>query len=200
MGKKIKILTFLLSTVILFSTCQNIYNSTPKEYKNITTVSSTMYQSDTSEIRKILERMLNEHLHPFRPKEHFDSASKIHLDTLIYSPDKLRMIVFVITENNTNKLESKTNNAKMFFNGNYLFCLRESLSSRISVYDYSSSNFVHYYQYNDLKTRLYNYCFRELSYQTFNGEKQYNIDDLRFWNSDVFKWVVVNSKATTIIN
>jgi hypothetical protein len=191
---------YLLTVVVLLTTCKSKYKSTPKEYKNTIGVGSMMYQSDTSEIRNVLMEMLNEHLQPFRPKELFDATSTIYLDTVIYSPDKLKMVALVITENSTTKLLHKTNNAKFFFNGNYLFCSRTDLTSKIFVYDYSSHNIVHYYKYNDIKTRLHEYCFKELSSEIFDGEKGYNIDDLRFWNSKVFKWVVGNSRATALAN
>lgn len=202
MAKAIKDMSkiYLLTVIVLLATCKSKYKSTPKEYKNIVNVSSMMYQSDTSEIRNVLWKMLKEHVQPFRPKEYFDSASKIYLDTLIYSPDKLKMIALVITENSTSNLMHKTNSAKFFFNGNYLFCSRVDLKSKIIVYDYSSHNIVNYYDYNDIKTRLREYCFKELSYEAFDGEKGYNIDDLRFWNSNFFKWVTGNSRATVIEN
>lgn len=189
---------YLLTVMVLLFACKS--KSTLKQYRNYVKVSSALYQTDTSKIKNALQKMLGEHLQPFRPEEHFDTASIIYLDTVIYSPDKLKMIALVITENSTNKLMHKTNSAKSFFNGNYLFCSRVNLTSKISVYDYSSYNIAHYYNYADIRARLYEYCFKELSYEVFDGKNGYNIDDLRFWNSDVFKWVVSNSKATSVDN
>jgi len=185
----------MVALVFLLIGCDSKYKSTPLKYKNLKSVDQKMYNADKFEIDLVLKKMMDENSAPFRPKEQFDEQSKFFLDTILYSPDKLRMAILIITKNGTNKLLNNNNLGKFFFNANYLFCSRSSLKSPIGIYDYSSYNIVYYTNYKDVRQRLHEYCFKELSSQNIDGKKIYNVDDLRFWHSDGFNWVMNNSRV-----
>ncbi|MBW4888470.1 hypothetical protein KXQ82_02035 [Mucilaginibacter sp. HMF5004] len=185
---------FFIISICFAVSCNSQPSTLSMQYKNVVNVSKKNYSKDSLQIDGVLRMMLNKHLHPFKPDEQFDLNTRILIDSIIYSKDILHMIVFVITKNNTNKLLKKENSEMYFYNGNYLFCSRENKNSPIKVYDYTGFNLVYYYNYKDLKKRLREYCFIDMGKE----KGKYNIDDIRFWKSDDFKWVINNSEATQI--
>lgn len=179
-----------LSIIFLIGilSCNGRSSSTTASYKNKSVIDINLYRDDSVKVHHILEKMLTEHLHPFTPVSQFDIDTKLYIDSIIYSPDKLRMIVFLITRNSTDKLLKKENGEQYFYNANYLFASRED---GITIYDYVGFNLVYYYNYDSIKQRLHEYCFSDLA-----RDHKFNIDDVRFWNSDEFKWVMNNAKGT----
>ncbi len=187
-------LSIICIFTVLIISCNNQKSGTPKKYKSIVNVSQQGYFKDSIEIGDVLKKMLTSHLHPFRPEKEFDATTQIFIDSIIYSPDKSKLIVFVIKKNSTNKLLKKENNELYYYNGNFLFCSRDDIDSKIKIYDYAGFNLVNYYVKNDLKERLKEYCFLDRGQE----KGKYNIDDIRFWNSDDFNWVINNSQATKL--
>ena len=175
--------------------CNSKPANTPLKYKNNYKVSEDVYSRDSTEISKVLTMMLSKHVHPFRPEKQFDFNTEIRINSIIYSPDKLKMIVFVITKNSTDKLLKKENGQLFFYNGNYLYCLRGNKNSPIKVFDYAAFNLTHYYSYKEIKDRLDEHCFIDLG-----KENKYNVDDVRFWESNDFVQVIKNSESTQIPN
>lgn len=190
----------IMVLAVILQSCVRKQSGTPKEFKSNTTVNKGIYQSDTSSIKEVLSKMLKENTHPFVPSKQFDKNTSLYIDTLIYSPNKLKMIVFVISKNSTDKLLVKDGGKDLFFNANYLFCLRDSINSAIKVYDYSGFNLVYYDDYNGIKDALRDYCFYRIAAENNEEEKKYNLDDLRFWKSDDFNQVIKYSKATKADN
>jgi hypothetical protein len=171
--------------------CNAQPEGTPLKYKNNYKVKKSTYIGDSTEISNILSKMLSKHLHPFRPETQFNSETDIHIDSIIYSPDELRMIVFVVTKNSTDKLFKKENGELFFYNANYLFCSRIDKNAPINVYDYVGYNLINYYSYKEIKEQLYEHCFIDLG-----KDDKYNVDDVRFWKSSDFNWIVEHSEAT----
>ena len=187
----------IMVLAVILQSCVRKQSGTPKEFKSNTTVNRGIYQSDTSTIKAVLSKMLKENTHPFVPSKQFDKNTSLYIDTLIYSPDKLKMIVFVISKNSTGKLLAKDGGKDFFFNANYLFCLRDSINSTIKIYDDSGFNLVYYDDYNGIKDALHDYCFYRIAAENNGKGKKYNLDDLRFWKSDDF---IKYSKATKADN
>jgi hypothetical protein len=187
---------FFIAVFCIIISCTTNYPPTPPQYKTNAKVSSLVYKKDTTEIRKVINTMLIKHRNPFKSVDLFNSKTVIYIDSLIYGSDKLRMILFVISKNSTDKLLRKENLKKYFYNANYLFCTRESLNSPLKVYDYRGFNLVFFYSYSEIKEALNDYCFYRLSAESTKDDVHYNIDDIRFWRSDEFKLVEQYSRAT----
>jgi hypothetical protein len=175
--------------------CNNQPSTTSLKYKTIVKLDKRQYTKDSIEIYAVLKKMLSAHLNPFIPVKEFDSGTKILVDSIIYSPDKLRIIVFVITKNTVDKLLIKENDSLFFYNANYLYCSRTNKNSPIKIYDYAGFKLVNYYNLKDIKERLRDYCFHENQDEI---EENYNLDDVRFWKSKGFDWVIKNSVETQI--
>ena len=134
--------------------------------------------------------MLDKNIKPFQPSKQFDSTTSIFLDSIIYSPDKNKMVIFVISKINDSKLAQPLNyKTKFHYNANYLYCIRSVNDIKIS--NYSSFNLTHWETYKDVKTRLKEECFEDRTQEgTQNKEPIYNIDDKRFWQSEDFNDII----------
>ena len=170
--------------IIFLSSC-NSENGTPAQYKYKITISKIEYKLDSAKIMNKLTYMLKKNVHPFTPAKQFDRNTQLFLDSIIYSPDKNKMIALVISKNSNSKLEQPLNYKTNFhYNGNYLYCKKVTSNNDIIVSDYSSFNLIHWETYNDVKERLKEECF-EVRYQLGIRDKKpiYNLDDKRFWES-----------------
>jgi len=192
------ILLLLASCFTMLYTCRDSgnANATPKEYKyKIRTTGMTKYSNDTTAVHRIIFKMLVNGIKPFNLKK-YDRESRLIIDSLIYSPDQIRMIVLVVVRNSSVKLSLREKNSPYFFDAYYLFCSRQSLTEPISVYDYDGYGLSTFYDYKEIKYALRDYCFNSML--KLNGpERHYNIDDVRFWTSNDFEWVLNNSTPTS---
>ncbi|MBB2147397.1 hypothetical protein [Pedobacter gandavensis] len=195
--KKITNITLILS-VFLYLSCStdNVSKPTPTKYKVRVKVTKTVYSRDSIQVYRALKQMLNMHLNPFSSKMIYDQQSQLNIDSLIYGPNKLRMVVLVIVRNNTNKLLVKENKEKYYYNGFYLFCSRDNFQAPIKVYERSCFGLMNFYSYGEIKQVLHDYCFLRLFGESSLNDIHYNVDDLRFWNSVDFEWILKNSKPT----
>ena len=175
---------------MLILSCKSESSTTPLKYLNTSKVKKAIYSIDSLEISKILKKMIAERQQPFDSEKIFDSKTKVYVDSIIYSPDKLLMIAFVITQNTTNKLMKKENNEPYFYNANYLLCSKSNENTPIKVYDFADFYLVVYYNYKDIKERLKEHCFSDLQ-----KENKYNLNDIRFWKSNDCQWILNNAKG-----
>jgi hypothetical protein len=107
MGKTIIKNIAIVFFVALFS-CQR--TKTPKEFLYEVNVKKTTYLSDTLYLRKILNKILINNLRPFHIKELYDKNTILYIDTVFYSPDFKKMVVFVIAKNAYMKYDGNLSN------------------------------------------------------------------------------------------
>lgn len=183
-----KILLFALSIIFIISCHSKI--GIPNQYKYKVTITKTEYCLDSARIVRKLLYMLSKNIKPFQPSKQFDSNTSIFLDSIIYSPDKNKMVIFVISKNKNSKLDQPINYKTDFhYNANYLYCIRSV--NDIKVSNYSSFNLTHWETYKDIKARLKQECFEDRAKEELQNKEQiYNIDDKRFWKSSDFNDVI----------
>lgn len=157
------------------------------KYKYSVVVNAQQYAIDSIYLCGVLNEMLSKNINPFSPKGYYVNATSVYLDSILYGPDKLRNVVFVIS-----KVPLK--NGSYDFNANYLFASRDSASAAIKVYVYSPFNIGNYKSYNEVKESLHDLCFeRRMTDHWWNGKQpRYNINDVRFWSSDEFNSIMSN--------
>ena len=197
MKKKIIILVVVLSFAILYG-CKDYRgtHTTQLKYKyKIPATAFARYSDDTTAIRTILQKMLIKKTEPFDLKL-YDSQTNLVIDSLIYGPDQLRMIVFVIARNSSTKLSSRENDSPFFYYAYYLFGSRQSMKDPINVFDYSGYRLGNFYDRAEISEALRDYCFNRMQ-RVESTEQYYNVDDKRFWNSNYFERVLRNSTATS---
>jgi hypothetical protein len=169
-------------------------NSTPALFKyDGDSVSASMYSGDTAIIHDILKQMLSTKIGPFE-LDIYDSRTNVVIDSLIYSPDQARMIVLLIVKNRTSKLLTRDNDSDYYYDAYYLYCSKDAQDGRVTVYDYSGYRLNFFYDREDIVDALHDYCFNRLAGQD-GAEYHYNIDDIRFWSSDDFEWVINNARG-----
>jgi hypothetical protein len=201
MGKAISLSmknVFIFSLLLALCGCKGCRSagSTPQAYKyKISETARATYSSDTTAVTSILKKMLNDRTKPFNLKM-YDKETDFFIDSLVYSPDQLRMIVFVIARNATSKMLHRENDSAYFYDAYYLYCARDSMKDPIKIYDRAGYGLVNFYDFTEIREALKEYCFNRLL-KVDDTEQHYNIDDIRFWTSKDFEWVVNNSTATT---
>ncbi|MCJ0743869.1 hypothetical protein [Pedobacter montanisoli] len=160
---------------LILGSCNN--KSTSERYKYQVSFSTIEYQRDSLNLSKVLNIMLNKNIKPFRPPAKYGKNTDIYIDSILYGPDKLRLVVLLIT-----KLQDES------YDGFFLFCKKDDIKSSIKVYDESSFGFINFQTYNDVKNALNEYCFRRrvTDHPWKNKEPKYNMDDIRFWSSREF--------------
>ena len=190
---------YLTFFFMLLSCCNGSRNAstTPKKYQyEIDKMAEVNYQKDTSSIRAVLRKMINEQIKPF-DRETYNKGTDSFIDTLVYSPDLSSMIVFIIVKNSTMKLLQRENDSKFYYDAFYLFCSRDSANDALNVYDYTGYRLNFFYNYSEIRETLRDYCFTRMM-RIEGSEQYYNINDIRFWNSKYFERVLRNSRPISL--
>jgi len=166
-------------------------NPTPASYTYRIQQDSNGYSNDTSNVRLVLKKMLHDKVRPFHLKK-YDGRPHLIIDSLVYSPDKLRMIALVVVKNT-----DMTKRSTFSHDAYYLFCSRESLAEPIKIYDFFGFGFNDFKNESDIREALREYCFTRML-KLDGNEARYNLDDIRYWSSKEFEWVLKNSLATSL--
>jgi len=188
----------IVLVILTLTSCKDSkrLSGTPTKYKyRINGITKAKYTSDTTAIRGVLAKMLDNQVKPLDLKA-YDKETHLFIDSLVYSPNQLRMIVFVIVRNSSTKLLRQENDSTFYYDAYYLFCSRESLIKPIQVYDYSGYRLSFFYDYTEIREALREYCFSRMMRKE-RDEQYYNIDDKRFWSSKYFERVLSNSTPTS---
>jgi hypothetical protein len=169
---------------------------TPPEYKQSTVVIEQRYMEDSIYLYNVVESMLLKHIEPFSPPSYYTKTTEIYLDSVLYSPNQLRLIVFVISKvPRRTALANGKDTLSYDYDAYYLFCGRDNLNSSIKVFEYCPFRIGNYASYKEVKYALNELCFGRRATDLWNNqEPKRNIDDSRFWNSNEFNSVLAKSK------
>jgi hypothetical protein len=123
---------------------------------------------------------------------------KIFVDTIIYSPDKLKMFTFLIIKHIDNSNWAKDNypKQKYFYGGVCLIGYRNRLDTMWTVYDfnwYSTDGWSKYIQVKRLFNYFYFYEFKGNIEYSWDSIKQvdveekigYNLNEADFWTKSI---------------
>jgi hypothetical protein len=183
-------------------------NYTPKEFKSIVHVSKKQYSKDSLNLVLCVKDKIIKHQDPYynavRVNDKLiyinDSLTKIYIDTIFYSPSLKKVVFLVIVHNDFLKVhkELSVSDSKYLsesgvlpiggqvLNGRCFLAYRkdknnlfESINS-FSRYSFSDSN-----SFKNVSNQL-----RESSFaferESDSDSKTYNVDDIRFWESDIW--------------
>lgn len=218
MKKKIVIygiaLIVIISVLIYF---KNIFgwlelrsnNYTKKEFKSLVQVSKDQYSKDSLLLVSIISDKIKSHKEPYgnaiviNRSNNFinDSLTRIHIDSIFYSPNFNKIAFLVIVENDNKKLykgitKKEANNLEKYgnlpyegshFDGNSFIGQKTGNSFDVYFYKYSFTNSKSYKQNSTL--------LREATLNRLeknNKKKDINFDDIRFWNSKDWQLVLSN--------
>ncbi len=193
-----KIMIWLQRKVIIITCIYFSMSSCAEVDRPSKKISKDLYQKDSVYLGSTLRKMVDNNIDPFVAKNEFDNHTSIFIDSIIYSPNYLRAVVLVITDNLNAKFESNSFASGKTYNGNYFFCFRDTISSPLNIIKYSPWGLIHFESFETVKKRLRDECFRLRSSQRWSEEEsKYNMTDNRFWLSDEFNSVIKHSKIVT---
>jgi hypothetical protein len=200
MNKKIK---FNLSAsvtlfLIICISCNQYIKPTPGKYKFLySSKSREEYIKDSINLIKVLDKMIDQNVKPYDSKNEYDSLNtSVYLDSILYSPDKKGIVIFIITKTDKRKLGDQNDSTlSYFYNSNCLYGFKDYKNQDFKLFDYSSINFINFDSYKKAKEVLAEYCFgRRATDRPWNDrEPRYNMDDIRFWNGDQFNSIRTDS-------
>lgn len=157
------------------------YNLIPTEYKK-----DSMFLHST--VRQYIENGYEEYQYVFRFGKKNRNKVKIHIDDMYYSPDRLKLLVFVVLEipvyleENKNSLENP--NLSHYFNGHLLQAFRNNTDT---VWDVYSSGVFGCHNYESIKKVRYNY--REFFFDDIKGPVYgCNLNESCFWTDTNVMW------------
>lgn len=184
-------------------------NYTKKEFKSMVQISKKQYSKDSLVLVSIIRERINNHKEPYsnaivvNGNNIFinDSSSRIHIDSIFYSPNFNKIAFSVIVENDNKKLykgitKEEANNLEKHgnlpyegshFDGNSFIGKKTENSFDVYFYKDSFTNSKNYKQNSIL--------LREATLNRLekNNTKKsdINFDDIRFWNSK--GWQLISS-------
>jgi hypothetical protein len=175
----------LLSALLIFisASCKE---KTPKEFLNNVVVNKEEYKKDSIEIIRQLKGFIVGHENFFYSKEYYDSTQLI-IDSIIYSTDLNKMVVFLITKNPTSRQLIPDDKYIWYYDATCYLGIRQEGSIILSLIGPSFSNS------NDkdkLRQMMHDTYFSEYAQiKDTNGEfrYKYNIGDVRFWDCPIWK-------------
>ena len=151
----------------------------------------TTYIKDSSCLHGAVANIIRDHLGPFRATGYYNSSTKFKIDSIIYSPDKKRLVVIVINSVNVDSTISN-HHQSISYNANYFCCERDIAESKIRVYPISSYTLGNCSDYGQLETDFYFTCFFRMATGNNTFPVQYNLNDVRFWSEYEFNYIVKN--------
>ena len=171
---------------------------TPKEFLYELNISRDNYQTDKLYFDSLFLKMMSQNIRPYHHTHIYDKNSIIDIDTVLYSPAIDKMVVFVIIKNNLNKFDSyNTDTSKYWYEGFFFFCFR---NNRQGIIVNKNSDFSFESDTKDgLKESFYSYAFeRKSTSHPFNGQQQYNMNDIRLWGSKEMEFEMKDSSNLII--
>ena len=184
-----RVLPFCICIFCFLYSCGQIRvkKYTPVEFINHVVVEREEYSNDSAAVISQLKKFLLKHVGFFGSKEYFDST-RIIVDSIIYSPDFKKLIVFVLTQNPTTRQRLPDKKHKWYYNETCFLGVKENDSVSLSWLGPNFSNSSDRNELSDLARGAY---FTEFATDDTikSGAYKYNLNDIRFWTSAI--WVKI---------
>ncbi|HRK83389.1 MAG TPA: hypothetical protein PLZ12_18240 [Saprospiraceae bacterium] len=185
--------TIFCSLLFLWS-CAQKREHIPSEFVYINKYYQHEYTKDSLSFVLEIKQWIENKKDPFYP-EIFTKESQVMIDTILYSPDKSKVVFFVITKNDNHTL-LRTNNPNGFhFDARCFFGLRSNSHDSWNIYRFRYFNVILFDSYEASSTRLREMHFQELaSVKDSQGKSQfkYNLNDVRFWSGPAWEFTKIN--------
>lgn len=216
MKKKIIILGIVL-IVIAFIYFKYIFgwmefrtnNYTPKEFKSIIHVSKEQYLKDSLNLVLCIKDKIIKHQDPYynavRVNDKLiyinDSLTKVYIDTIFYSPSLKKFVFLVIVYNDFLKVHkglSKSDSKYLsesgvlpidgqVLNGKFFLAYRKDKNSLFeSINSFSRYSFSDSNSSKNVSNQLRESSF-SFERESDSDSKTYNVDDIRFWESNIWR-------------
>jgi hypothetical protein len=183
---------FAIVSVYYFEFASEIWTfgrttSTPKQFLNRAYPGDDKYQKDKIEIVNKLKKDLLDSEDFFDNSAYFD-GTEILVDTIVYSPDFAKLGIIVLTKNPTSRQLIPDRRGSFYFDGTSYVGIREKDSLNLT---WLGPNFSNSIDKGDLSNMLRQKIFRHFITVDSTGPfaQKYNLNDIRFWTSNVWQQV-----------
>jgi hypothetical protein len=156
---------------------------TPEEFLNHTSIKKENYSKDSNGVLKQFRCMLHNREQSFYTKDYFDSTQLI-VDSILYNPDFSKLAVLIITKKTKYRQLTPDSNSTWYFDATCYLGIRQGDSIILS---WIGPNFTNS---NDLKTisnEIREACFRTFITKDTSDAYDYNLNDIHFWDSRIWK-------------
>ncbi len=169
------------------------------EHKTDDGISRVRFVRDSSYIDSTIRKMIIKNIKPFNNKTEYQSKTEFQVDSLLYSPDSLGIVILLISKHPISQLLIQNLDSDYFYNGIYLFSKRNNIDSVLKVYTWSPWALQHFGSYKEIQKRLYFECFKRRSEDNWDSiNRKYNFNDKEFWGSDEF--IAITNTHDYVIN
>lgn len=175
--KVFKTITIIVFSVFVTSCLEK--TSTPKEYLNQNKVLKQNYTKDVTILRKTVGFYIDSTRATRSPKSKSKLLS-VEIDTIFYGSEG--KIAFLYLSKNKNPYVTN-NKDSIQFEGGCFIALKEKKNNSIKLIDKLKYGVTTSEIPNKISEDLRTMYLREMNYI----EGRYNINDMRFWESDVWK-------------
>ena len=184
--------------IILISnlSCSNTKDrtgETPNQFKTKEQANLSQYKIDSLKMFNDFTKMMKNHegeFYSYKPENVDTTKSIIHIDTIVFSPNRNKAFVLLSTEfllkKYTKVIDEKLTNlgSKKLFDGHGFFC---KMKGGKWFYEHYYVEVGNYENLQECLDRLREIYFHEISLMNRNNYNRFNIDDVRMWEEPVWK-------------
>jgi hypothetical protein len=176
---------FFIIAYALTCSCKGIKQKeeTPREFLNFTEISRQNYTDDSVKIIKQLMVLLAKRKDFFYNKAYFDSTELI-IDSIIYNPDFCKLAAFVIVKNPTYRQLVPDTGSEWYYDATCYLGLRQKDTIELS---WIGPVFTNSTDKQNVSNEIRQACFRTFATRDTSDAYSYNLNDIRFWNSPIWK-------------
>jgi len=158
------------------------------------------YKRDSLFIISTIWQFIEKQVSPFQFYKTFNipfNRIRVDVDTIMYSPDSLKLFAFVIETSP----ESEHNNKKNYSSGNSLIGFRSNSKTYWTIYNFDQFSTGGFRKYNSVRKLFREYYFGEGNFKNdaeyiWDSIKQiktsakfgYNLNEVHFWDSSLV-WI-----------
>lgn len=179
------IIIFILSLIVLSCTERKIY--TPEAYRNNVKIDADGYAKDKDVLVHQIRGLIDKHEQSFHSKEYYDST-ELQIDTILYSKDYQKVILFVLTKNPIHRQLKPAKNYDWYYDAFCYLGIREKEGFKLKWMD--SYSLINFYDRKKASEGIKDTYFTEFAtLKEVNGEykDKYNLDDKRFWDDPFWR-------------
>jgi hypothetical protein len=156
---------------------------TPNEFLSHTSIRRDKYTKDSVEAVKQLRTFLGRHEDFFYSKAYFDSTEVI-IDSIVYGPGLDKLAVLVIAKNPTYRQLMPDKNNFWYYDATCYLGVRKNDSIVLS---WIGPVFTGSFDERSIANDIREACFRTFVTKDTSDAYEYNLNDIRFWNSSIWK-------------
>ncbi|HTN38483.1 MAG TPA: hypothetical protein VL053_15490 [Arachidicoccus sp.] len=160
---------------------------TPKEFLNQTVIGKDSYSKDSAQLVKQLKVLLSNKVGFFNDSFYSDSTVLI-VDTIVYSPKKDKLAFNIITQNPTAKQLVPDRDFKWYFDAATFIGIGDSSEF---ILQRIGSSYTNSRDLRSLSKEIRQNRFDRFITQNKKDDYEYNLNDVRFWNSLIWESLIV---------